>query len=295
MPFALGQVFRKGDVPSGQALTLDTTTAQITPISTWDDGSVKHALVAGRASLSAGLRKTVVVGAAPGTGGAALTEADLVAAQPSAWVEYGSYGRVTLATLLGTSARVLIEHAGAEYAAFQYVAPFPSGSGLRAVFYVQLWAGGSYRVRVAIENGTAPATSATKSGNAIVSVAGATVFSGSVSMPQGVRWDAVGSSTTMAMATHDAAYLRASRLVPNYGFRNPAASALTALSREYAPMARLNWEQDMGATGYTQGIGLLPHWDALYATTGDARALESGIAHSRAFGSYSVFYRDGAT
>ena len=293
--FSLGQVFPKGAVPAGQALVLDTAGSQVTPISSWDDGSVKHALVAGSTELSANTAKLVSLSKGGAAGGAALTEANLIAAAPQASVSYGSYGTVNLASLLNTSARVLTEHAGPQYAAFQYIANFPNDASLRAVFYVQLWAAGKYRVRVAVENGTALASSSTKSGTATVSVAGSTQFSGSVSMPQGVRWDAVGANSPGVTVAHNGAYLRGSKLVPNYGYGSPSSSVLAGLTSTYTPMARLDWQQDMGTTGYTEGIGLLPHWDAVYAATGDARGLLDSVAQSRAFGSYSIFYRSNTT
>jgi hypothetical protein len=295
VPFALGQVFRKGDVPTGQALVLDTGASQVTPISLWDDGSIKHALVAGKADLEAGVDKTVGVYAGAAASGSPLTEAALIAASPNASITYGSYGTVTLASLLGTSASVLIENAGPQYAAFQYVAPFPNDSSLRAVFYVQLWAGGPYRVRVAVENGTAVSTSSSKSGNATVTIAGVQRLSANVSMPGGTRWDVVAASFQESSVRHDPAYLRASRLVPNYGYTSPSDATLDDLNKAYTPMAGLAWETNMGATGYAPAIGLLPHWDALYCCSADPRAYEASIAHSRAYGVYSIYFRDPAT
>ena len=225
----------------------------------------------------------------------ALAESDLRAAAPQAAVTFGSYGTVSLANLIGTSARVLTEHAGPEYAAFQYIGSFPSDASVRAVFYVQLWKGGRYRVRVAVENGTAPATASPKSGAASVTIAGVTRSFPSVSMPKGVRWDVTGASFAETAIRHDPGLLRASKLVPNYGYRQPDASTLDALPGGYVPMARLGWEADMGSTGFSPGIGLLPHWDALYASTGDARAGASVLQHSSALGSFSVFHRDAGT
>lgn len=293
-PFSFGQVFRKGAIPAGQSAVVWGVPSQVTPLSTWDDGSVKHALVAGRADFTAGVARTFAIALGSPSAGA-LSESDLIAAAPQATVSYGSYGSVNLAALLGTSALVLTEHAGPEYAAFQYIAPFPNEASLRAVFYVQLYAGGSYRVRVAVENGTSQVTSSSKSGAASVSVAGTTRFSGAVTMPEGTRWDAVGGTAPAITVAHDAAYLRATRLVPNYGYTQPSAQRLSVLLTAYTPMSRMGWEQDMGATGYAEGIGLLPHWDALYATSADARALASSVAHSSALGSYTIFYRNPAT
>ena len=293
--FALGQLFRKGEFFRGQTALQGASGYQVVPISTWDDGSLKHALVAGTVDLTANVKKTITLTTGAPAGGVTLSESNLVSANPRATVSYGSYGTVSLSSLLGTSALVRTEHAGPSYASFQYIASFPNDASLRAVFYVQLWAGGKYRVRVAVENGSALVTSSAKSGTATVSIAGALQFSGAVSMPQGVRWDVAGSNAPEVAVSHDAAYLRSTKLLPNYGYTQPSDSMLSSLTASYTPMSRLRWEQDMGTTGYTEGIGLLPHWDALFATTGDARALNSSIAHSRAFGSFSVFYRNTAT
>ena len=295
VPFALGQVFRKGDVSSGATLAMDTAAFQITPISLWDDGSVKHALIAGKVDLEAGIDKVVGIRTGAAAAGPVLTETDLIAADPAASVAYGSYGTVTLGPLLGTSARVLTEHAGPQYAAFQYIANFPNDASVRAIFYVQLWAGGHYRIRVAVENGSAGSASSAKSGTATVSIAGMQRLAAAVSMPQYTRWDAIGASFDEAAAAHDPVYLRASKLVPNYGYTNPSEATLQDLHTGYVPMAGMGWEQDMGAPGYAAAIGLLPHWDALYCTTGDRRAYGSSIAHSRAYGVYSIYYRDPAT
>jgi len=294
VPFVLGQVFRKGDVPSGQGLMLDTPAFQVVPVSVWDDGSVKHALIAGRVDLSANVPREVAISQGSSSG-AALTEAALVAANPDASIAYGSYGTVTLGTLLGTGALVLAEQAGPQYAAFQYIQGFPNDSSVRAVFYVQLWAGGSYRVRVAVEIGTAPSSGSAKSGTATVTIAGVVRFSGSVSMSAGTRWDAVGANFAMPDVLHDVTYLRATKLVPNFGYTSPSATALNALPTAYTPLDGLHYETDMGAPGYAEAIGLLPHWDALYCTSGDTRARDSVLAHGRAYGCYGIFFRDGST
>jgi len=295
IPFAFGQVFRKGDLPAGQGLALNTSTSQFSPISTWDDGSVKHAHIAGTADLVAGARVTVAISRAAAVSGTPLSQANLIAAGPSASITYGSSGTVTLASLLGTSALVLIDHAGPQYAAFQYIANFPNDSSLRAVFYVQLWQGGAYQVRVAVEFGAvsngAP-SQASRTGTASVTIAGSQVLSQSVTMLTGNRWDAVGGSFAMPAVTHDVTYLRRSKLVPNYGYTNPSASALSALPTSYTPLALLHYEDNMGATGYAEPIGLLPHWDAMYCVSGDSRARDSVIAHARAFGTYGIFLRD---
>jgi hypothetical protein len=295
LAFSLGHAFRKGDVASGQALVLDTTTHQVTPISSWDDGSVKHALIAGTAALTNGVALTVTISRGTAPGGTALAEADLIAASPSASVSYGAYGTVSLADLLGTAALFQTERAGPQYAEFQYIANFPSDSSVRAVFFVQLWSNDAYRVRVAVENGTALATSASKTGTAVVSIAGLERYNATVAMSAGTRWDIVASSATEPAATHNTQYLRATKLVPNFGYTAPSTTALNALSQTYTPMNGMSWATDQGAPGFDAGIGLLTHWDAMYCVSGDSRARASVIAHGRAYGIYGIFYRDSTT
>jgi hypothetical protein len=264
----------------------------------WDDGSVKHAHIAGTVDLVAGVPGTVSIGRTTASSGTALTEANLIAANPSASITYGSYGTVSLASLLGTGALVVIDHAGPQYVAFQYIAGFPNDAAVRAVFYVQLWQRGAYRVRVAVEFGAAgngSPSQASRSGTATVTIAGSQVLNQSVTMLTGNRWDAVGGSFVLPSVTHDVTYLRRGKLVPNYGYTNPSASALSALPTSYTPLALLHYEDNMGATGYAEPIGLLPHWDAMYCVTGDSRARDSAIAHARAFGTYGIFLRDTST
>ena len=271
--------------------------AQVTPVSTWDDGSAKHVVLAGRASMSANVARSFALKIGTPAAGTNLGEADLLAAAPSASVSYGSYGRVDLSGLLGTGALVLLEQAGPHYAAFQYIGAFPNDASVRAVFYVQLWSDRQYRIRVAVENATSPGTSSAKSGTAVVSIAGTERFNAAVSMPWATRWDVVATSGSdpAIVPAHDTAYLRATRLVPNYGWTNVDSGTVSALQTIYTPLARLGWTQNMGDTGFQYSIGLLPNWDAVYCCNAAAQAYRAVIAHGRAFGCYSIFYRNAST
>lgn len=295
VPFAIGHTFIKAAVPTGQVLTLNTATYQVTSISLWDDGSIKHAKVSGTAALTANTPLVVQFGRGSAMAGSALAESNLITAAPTATVAFGTYGTVSLASLLGTSALVLTEQAGSQYAAFQYIANFPNDATVRAVFYVELWAGGAWRSRVGVEGGTALQSGATKSGTATVTINSTVVFTGSVSMDAGCRWDAEGGTFTKPTPSHDPAYLRATKLVPNYGYVSPSSTALNAIQTSYTPMNGMDWPSDQGSVGYDPDIGLMPHWDALYACTGDSRAYASSIAHSRAYGAYGIFFRDTTT
>jgi hypothetical protein len=297
IPYSLGQVFKKGDVPSGVVLTANTTTYQILPISLWDDGSIKHAVVSGTASLVGGVSSTFTFGKGSGPSGTTLSESSLITAAPTATVAYGAAGTVSLASLLGTSALKITEQAGPVYASFQYVANFPSDSTLRAVFYVQLWASGAYRVRCAVEYGR-PLDSffgTSKTGTATITIAGTQVLNQSVTMLPGNRFDAEGGSFSYPIVLHDVDYWRASKLIPNYSFVNPSATSLNALTNTYTPIGLGGWIDDMGTTGFAPHIGLLPHWDAMYMTSGDVRAKNAVLINGRSYGTYGVYWRDATT
>src|SRR5690606_17463596 len=72
--------------------------------------------------------------------------------------------------------------------------------------------------------------------------------------------------------SHDGRYLSDTKLFPNYGWRNPSETALNGLRFSLVPFARNDYSTAMGNAGYQPTIGLLPIWDALYITSGDARA-----------------------
>ena len=94
-PFTLGYAFKQGHVPQGQTLVANLVTLQVTPKNRWPDGSLKIAVLAGRASLTGGVPLTVALalGAAPRA--PALTPSDLVATGVSAKVDCGSFGAAT--------------------------------------------------------------------------------------------------------------------------------------------------------------------------------------------------------
>jgi hypothetical protein len=95
-PFTLGLGFKKADVPD--SFCLDISTAQVVVKRRWNDGSVKHAIVSGHASLTQNVARTITVirgHAAPGT---ALTSSDIQTAAPTASVQCGALGTVNLSS-----------------------------------------------------------------------------------------------------------------------------------------------------------------------------------------------------
>jgi hypothetical protein len=302
LPFAIGHAFRQGDVPAGFYLVADDATVRTSIMATWPDGSAKHAVTAGRRTLSGGSPSSILLRrqtSAPS--GSVIGESFLTSSGVTASVAHSTYGTVSLATLIGTSALHRTHFANSECAEFVYQAPFPSDTHLVAFFHVRIWSSGRYRVRVAVDSGRAGPSmtgSAAKSGTFTVVVAGSTVYSASTAMPRYSGWSVVGwggGADPEISVAHDVAYLKATKLVPHVGYTGASAATLNGLAQTYSPMQLRNYEQTMGAGGYQPAIGLVPNWMALYLQSADARAYRAVLASDESYRSYSVNRREPAT
>lgn len=78
-PFSIGHAFKKGDVPAGSQLVSGLSEMQVVSKNTWPDGSLKFAVISGKASLTANTPLTVTLTIGTPAGGTALTTADLKA------------------------------------------------------------------------------------------------------------------------------------------------------------------------------------------------------------------------
>jgi hypothetical protein len=78
-PFTFGHVFKQGDVPAGTSVVADFANFQCIPKNTWPDGSLKMAVLSGRATLTANVKRDVLLAIGTPTGGTALTTTDLKA------------------------------------------------------------------------------------------------------------------------------------------------------------------------------------------------------------------------
>jgi hypothetical protein len=95
---------------------------------------------------------------------------------------------------------------------------------------------------------------------------------------------------------HDVSYLRSTKMVPNYGWHQPASAYYESLSQDNsAPFLQQNMPTNMGDGGFDPTIGLLPTHDAMYCATGKLQAFRSVIANSYAYGRYNIHYRDETT
>jgi hypothetical protein len=273
----------------------------------WNDGSVKHAIVSGRATLAANTPLDVVATPTSQQANAGLprlTAADIQAAAPSAVVQCGSLGVVSLQPLLGNPVRTWVS--GPEMVECHYRSDLAVGSLVTVWFHVRLHADGRCWVRAIVENGYlddgngAVAAQTDQSYVPDVTIGGRLVFNNGgqvLTHFKYTRWTAEGwtTPTTPVGVTHNVAYLRLSKLVPRYRWTNPSEAMLNRLTTGYTPMAGGDHTPNMSNTGFQSGIGLLPHWDALYCSSGDSRARAACLANAGHLNSYPIVRRSRRT
>jgi chitodextrinase len=303
LPFTVGLGFRKGDAPS--SISLGIPDQQVIIKRTWSDGSAKTAIVSGRATLSAGTPLTVNVLVGGGSGGTAKTCTDIQAANPSASVQLGSIGTVTLSNLLATPFRTWVS--GPEMVECHYRGNVGSDTDLDVWFYVRLFADGRMWVRTIVYNSyldldyDASGNRTTKNYVPTVIIGGTMVYNNggaSLTNYQNTSWTVQGwiGGDPQITAKHDMRYLEASKLVPNYMNQTPSVNALNGLVQTYTPMNNAGWTVSMGQTGFQNQIGLLPLWDALDVTSNeDSRAWNAVQANAQALYSYPITWHSSST
>ncbi|MDT9000296.1 hypothetical protein RQP53_13565 [Paucibacter sp. APW11] len=312
--FSGGQAFRAGDVPAGKIPTSDLVDFQVSVLNRWPDGSLRFALLSGRALLAAGETKrvTLSVANASASAGALLTENAL--AQFDAQLSFAPFGSVSLRTLVGTASslqngrytagRVRQLFSGPSLSSWLYFSPIGGHAHLSAWFEVRVHAGGDIEILPWLENGwlDVPGPSSFD-GTLSFSINGVQQLSQALTVPNHTRVAAINgaplpyrvSSTGFAEMTHDVAYLQSTRLVPSY-FSGVNNATIERQPRTFQPQALLSFPVGMGSGGYSPTIGLLPEWDVVYlASNGDLRARDAVLAHGLAAARYPVIYRDQRT
>jgi hypothetical protein len=299
LPFAFGQAFVQGHVPSGQSLA----GLQLTRISTWPDGSLKFGIVAGRADMAAASPLTLNLATGTPAAGAALTTADLRATGITASVGAGSFGTADWSGVDWDSPhRTWVS--GPLMSSWTFRRPLGSDAHLVAWIEVRLWQGGAVEVLPWIENGyITVAGPSNKSATYTFALGGSQRFSAAIDLPGRCRtpllagtalsyW--LGADPGVAVS-HDRAYLMAAKLVPNYP-RAVAASTsyiATAMTNNFSPLSQGLYPNAIGQGGYHESIGLLPSWDASYLACSTSTKPWIELQHQayRA-GRYGIHYRD---
>lgn len=299
--YSAGVEFKKGDIPGGSCGT-QIPNSQCIVKRLWNDGSTKMAIVSGEMALSTSAPTTITIYDQDFPKGTNLTSTDIQAAAPSASVALTGFGTVNLSGLLASPFRTWIS--GPEMVECHYRSPIGSDPTLVAWFQVRLWKSGKMWVRAIVENGYwDPAQTLTVDKTAVttVTIGGVTVFNNGGSAfttYRYTRWMAegwIGTSDPQVTSFEDLTYLDNTKLVPNYNWRNPSNTALNSLTQTYVPNGRGDLTPDFPNSGYQAQLGLIPHWDALYATSGDSRAYNSSKANCFSLNSYPIVWNNSAT
>lgn len=320
VPVTFGQVFRAGDVKSTESLTGKLATGASVPLQVdvkarHPDGSLRHAVVSSvLPNLMPGQTHTLnlVKSAAP--------QAAAAGASPAALLNAG-FSAVATITLNGkqysASAESLLKGGYAAWLAgpvaneWLVSAPLKTAQGeahphLSARFAIRAYPGnGSARVDVTLENDWAyePAPQ-NFTYDAQITVGGKPAFSKTaLTHFHHARWRRTfwWGATPLVNIKHNAAYLIASKAVPNYDSTIVVReTTLAAMKKSWTgamaePMGTGLAAAYMPMTGGRQELGLLPGWNAVYVLSTDQRAKDVSVAMSEQAGSWPAHYRNKLT
>ena len=297
-PFGpVGLFFKNGDIPSSIALS-GQISAQLTVKRAWDDGSVKHCIVVGRAAFTQNVLKTITVTQGTTSGGSALTSASIATAAPTASIQCGAIGTVNLSSLLASPLRTWIS--GPEMVECHYYSGVGADPRLGAWFHVRLYADGRMWVRTICENGNVNYGNLSSSYVPTMTIGGVAVYTnGGATLTHygNTRYCAegwIGTDPQIARSHSMAAgnYMYETKLVPKYYHRSPPGAYLDALTQTYTQMSNGNLNAAGGEAGFHPTLGILSNFDALTVISGDARAYRSCFANSSHYNSFGIVWRD---
>lgn len=302
LPFAFGHVFRQGDVPAGQFVDADLTDWQCVPTTYWPDGSLRHAIIAGRATCTQNVTKTITLStAASDRSGTALTESDLSSALPTVTLVAGG-DSFTLNSLVGTGALHRTVCAGPVMSNWLYRRAISGSDHLVAWFDVRLYLGGVVEIWPWIENAYFLVSGPTNDSRAYsLTIGESEVFSATINLRHHTRiplitgsHDGYWTANPGITPQHDGAYVESTGMTPTYRNRSPRSTWLNGLQQTYTPNTLAGADSAMGSAG-NQG-GILKEFQAAVLTTdGDARAWKAMVVFGMSSGSWSIHWRDHTT
>jgi hypothetical protein len=308
-PFCLGFAFRRGDIPAGSGVGSSLSGLQVISRTTWPDGSMKFAQIAGVADLTANsllmvrLHRTDVQ-AKTGTplGLADLKKTGITAEVGAGALGVASFGAADWDAPFHTWA------SGPQMSSWIFRKPVGSDAHLVAWLEVRLFVGGAVEVLPWIENGYLQVAGPTnKSAIYSFKLGSSERFSAAIDLPHHCRTPLINgavlsywlSDDPAVTPRHDLAYLQATEQVPTYSARVASnAGVAQALATTFTPLdkANFNYQGDfMPATGYQEPIGLLPQHDVLYLTCDNPNTYGAVVRNGYAAGRYPLHYRDEKT
>ena len=310
-PYCLGYAFRRGDVPAGSTVSANQGVLQVTAKNRWPDGSLKFAVLAGTAAVTANADNQIGLMITPqGAVGVALQPAKLRANDVVAEIGCGAYGTVNWS---GADWEAPFETwvSGPNMSSWIYRKPVGTDPHLVAWLEVRLWSSGEVEVLPWIENGYLKVASPTnKSATFTFSLGKTQRMSAAIDLKHHQRTPlVVGNSLSYWLATapgvtplHDAGYLQSSELVPTYAGVIPAGGPrIAAQVSAFTPLQQggFNYDSDsMASPGYQTAIGLLPEHDVLHLVANPVDRVTtygSVVRNGYSAGRYALHYRDETT
>lgn len=310
-PVTFGQVFKPGDVANGVGITARTSGGTAIPVQVNAkarnrDGSLRHAvLTLNVPSLGANGADVVTLATGTADSGTAVSLQSLLATSYDANVTLTVGGTAyTASARTALQASPLTWLSGPQVSEWIAKMPVRTAGGanhphLTAYFHVRAYAGSPItRVRtdVVIENGWT-----------LVSGSGRFTYDANLTTPGGqsytragithhghTRWHKLlwwGTQPTIYVK-QDKNYLQDSRAIPKYENITPTDAFLNSVRQSINPMENGDQTDNMEDTGFQEGIGPLPQWDAVYAISTDRRAYNYMLANADGGNAYSTHFRD---
>ncbi len=316
LPFTVGHTFKEADIPAGTYVSSDLADFQCDVQNRWPDGSVKIALLSGRRTLSAGVSSAVTLrrtGVAPSGTALSLTSMRAIVTGTNTLALSG-FSSVDITALLNT-APYRTRATGPQMSEWHWRSAVGPDAHLVAWFYVRSYAGGQVEIETVVENGyLRVASPGRRTYTATLTINGTQRIpagSQSVTHEHHTRWSRVDWYGTDPAITpsHNIAYLKSTKLVPNVPSATPSNAAWTGSfnwqgtlsapatpANSGAPFALGNFPTiSTPAPGDAATLSVLPAWEILYLSSGDARAYTATVVNARCFGRYPFYYRDEST
>jgi hypothetical protein len=315
LPWTVGHVFRKGDVPLGTIVGGSGVALQVEMRNTWPDGSLRFAVISGLTPASTiTLRRGGVLAAGVHVAEpaiAAVVTLSNVRDHTGAVLHAALSASLANARAAGASAwnratpRRVRQSLGPLMSEFHYYSP-TADAHLAVWWHVRAYSDGRVEVTTLVENGwlqvSAPGE---RVYNVEVSIGGSSRYSASgISHRHHTRWsrvDWIGGDPAVT-PIHDTRYLQRTRMVPGMGIRSVAPSVYDpyAATREQAERGTLfdlaNVNPGLGGGGHSDSYGIVPGWEQAHLISGEPRMYWAAMRNARyAAGRFHVHYRDEAT
>lgn len=304
-PWTVGHAFKKGEVANGSYIVATgPSNFQADIRNRWDDGSVKFAVLSGIGGANVQIRSTTTKPvekanvAEPVSINYSLT---LTGAGAGVYaIPCGAYMTIWNKNGTGLVRSIL----GPVMSEFHYYRP-TNDPHIALWFYVRVYATGDIEVETVVENGWLNvAAPGHKTYDVTVTVGGVVKYTAAGLVHRHhTRWsriDWVGNDPGI-VPQHNVAYLRSTKLIPNYGYGNSGTATLDALVQTINPNPMVdlgNYPAGYGSGGDKPTIGLLPHWTSLWCAAtkyADVRAYKSLVSNAQVSQRYAFYYRDETT